>query len=128
MLGLPQRARATRVTLTTHTDGFTYADDGHGLPDGLAGFHTLLKLAESDFDNPTIADQHPMGLGVHSLLAHRQVQAVTFASGARRLTLDPARWWTDPRYYATWFERVEVQDPPVAGLTIHVIAPALVAE
>lgn len=115
-----QRAGAHCVTFTTTEIGWTYADDGHGLLDGVQGFHTLLKLAESQFDNPTIAAQDPMGLGIHALLAHDEVQAVRFASGAYQLTLDTARWWTDPAYYSTWFERLEQIDPPVAGLEIAV--------
>ncbi|MDQ6746710.1 MAG: hypothetical protein M3010_01190, partial [Candidatus Dormibacteraeota bacterium] len=115
-----QRARATQVTITTQPDGWTYADNGHGLVDGLAGFHTLLRLAESDFDNPTLAAQDPMGLGIHSLLAHAQVQAVTFASHSLQLTLDTVRWWSDPAYYSTWYERIESLPVPVAGLLIHV--------
>jgi hypothetical protein len=62
-------------------DGFTYADDGHGLLRGVGGFHTLLKFAESNFDNEMINEQDPMGLGIHSLLAHDRIRMVTFSSG-----------------------------------------------
>src|SRR5688500_17687187 len=64
-----QRARAKNVRITTCEDGFTYCDDGHGLLGGVDGFHTLLKIAESNFDNETVADQDPMGIGLLSLLS-----------------------------------------------------------
>jgi hypothetical protein len=69
-----QRARATKVEIQTSEDGFTYRDNGHGLLGGVEGFHTLLKIAESNFDNETITDQDPMGLGIHALLAHDAIR------------------------------------------------------
>lgn len=86
-----QRARASRVEITTSEDSFTYRDDGHGLLGGVEGFHTLLKIAESHFDNDTITDQDPMGLGIHALLVHDQIERVPFASGGYRLTLETKR-------------------------------------
>ncbi len=96
-----QRARASEVTITTNETGFTYEDNGHGLLGDLAGFHTLLKIAESNFDNPTLEAQDPIGLGIHALLAHAQVSAVRFESGELGLTIHTARWWADQAYYST---------------------------
>ncbi len=121
-----QRARSSDVIITTDEAGFTYTDNGHGLLGGPAGFHTLLKIAESEFDNPTIDDQDPMGLGIHALLAHEHVSAVRFESGAQALTIDTARWWADQAYYSTWFERLETIETPVGGLRVVVqCAPKL---
>ena len=119
-----QRARATKVVITTGERGFTYRDDGHGLIGGINGFHTLLKIAESHFDNETIADQDPMGLGIHSLLAHDAISQVTFSSGRHRLTLDTKRWWTDRDYYTYWFRQLEEPTDPVSGFEITVSADA----
>jgi len=119
-----QRAQARHVTLTTIPDGFCYADDEHGLQDGPAGFHTLLRLAASAFTNPTIAAQDPMGLGIHSLPARADLTAVTFESGGYHLTVDPARWWTDPPYYTTWADRLIPVADPRSGLRIAVTGPA----
>jgi hypothetical protein len=90
-----QRARATDVTISTDAAGFTYADNGHGLLGGVSGFHTRLTIAESDFDNPTINDQNPMGLGIHALLAHEHISTVRFESDTLALTIDIVRWWAD---------------------------------
>ena len=90
-----QRARATNVVVTTSEAGFSYQDNGHGLLGGIDGFHTLLKIAESSFDNPTLEAQDPMGLGIHALLAHEQVSVVRFESGDHGLTVEAGRWWND---------------------------------
>ena len=55
-----QRSRATTVDIVTTENTFTIHDNGHGLLNGIDGFHTLLTLAESNFDNDTIEDQDPM--------------------------------------------------------------------
>src|SRR5215831_15953514 len=115
-----QRAGATHIAIVINAEGFSIHDDGHGILNGVEGFHTLLKLAESSFDNPTIEDQDPMGIGIASLLTHDQIEEVSFASGKLRLAIDPARWWSDKTYYSTWFERVEMLDEPVAGFLIDV--------
>jgi len=124
-----QRAGAKNVAIVTTADGFSIQDDGHGILNGIDGFHTLLKLAESSFDNPTIDDQDPMGIGLVSLLTHDQVSDVTFASGNLRLTIDSSRWWTDRDYYSTWFERIETLKRRVRGFRISVrCKPELVTE
>ena len=122
-----QRSGSTTVDITTTENGFTIQDNGHGLLNGIDGFHTLLKLAESNFDNETIEDQDPMGLGIVSLLTHDQITEVTFSSGSLELTIDTKLWWTDPGYYSVWFERMVTLDQPVTGLRISVTcSPELV--
>ena len=123
-----QRARATRVEITTGERGFTYRDDGHGLIGGVDGFHTLLKIAESRFDNETIEDQDPMGLGIHALLAHDAIRQVTFSSGGHSLALDTKRWWTDRDYYTRWFAQLEELVEPVSGFEVTVGADAKLVE
>jgi hypothetical protein len=113
-----QRSGSTTVVITTTENSFTVADNGHGLIGDIQGFHTLLKLAESRFDNETIEDQDPMGVGIVSLLTHDQISEVTFSSGSLELTIDTKRWWDDPDYYSVWYERLVNLDQPVAGLRI----------
>src|SRR6266853_261364 len=108
------------VEISITPDGFSITDDGHGLLGGIDGFHTLLKLAESAFDNPTITDQDPMGVGIVSLMTHDKVEEITFSSGKLQLTLGAARWWSDKDYYSTWFERVRRVRKSVQGLSIYV--------
>ncbi len=122
-----QRSGSTAVDITTSDDGFTVQDNGHGLLNGIDGFHTLLKLAESHFDNETIEDQDPMGVGIVSLLTHDQITEVTFSSGYLELRVDTKLWWSDPDYYSVWFERIATLDQPVTGLRIAVsCSPELV--
>lgn len=118
-----QRARARRVDIWTCEEGFTYRDDGYGLLAGVEGFHTLLNITESNFDNETITDQDPMGLGIHALLAHDAIRQVTFASGNYRLSLDTKRWWAD-RDYTHWFEQLVELQEPVKGFEVSVSADA----
>jgi hypothetical protein len=122
-----QRSGSTSVDITTTENSFTIQDNGHGLLNGIDGFHTLLKLAESNFDNDTIDDQDPMGVGIVSLLTHDQVNEVTFTSGSLELTIDTKRWWNEPGYYSTWFERLVTPDHPTTDLRILVTcSPELV--
>lgn len=114
------RALAQAVSITTSETCVIVADDGHGLLGGVGGFHTLLRIAESYFENETVADQQPMGLGVCALLSHDKVTCVTFASGSLALAIDTASWWTTPAYYESWFERLQPLDEPVAGLRITI--------
>jgi hypothetical protein len=113
-----QRAGATKVDIITTEDTFTIRDNGHGLLGHVDGFHTLLKLAESNFDSDTIDDQDPMGVGIVSLLTHDQISEVTFSSGTLELIIDTKRWWNDPDYYSVWYERLTTLDQPVLGLQI----------
>src|SRR5215212_7365409 len=123
-----QRAGARQVDISHTPTGWTYTDDGHGVA-GVAGFHTLLRLADSHFANPLVAaDQQPMGLGLHALLAHEGITAVTFRSGGLRLTVDTARWWADPAYYTRWADRLAGDLEPPHGLHIEVTCTPAVGE
>jgi hypothetical protein len=117
-----QRAGATAVVIATSETSFIVQDNGHGLLGGIDGFHKLLKLAESSFDNPTIEDQDPMGVGIVSLMTHDQVDEVTFASGTLSLTIDTKRWWdaNESDYYRNWYRRMETLDEQIEGLRISV--------
>lgn len=122
-----QRAGAKSIAISTTENTFTIQDDGHGLLNGVDGFHTLLKLADSHFDNDTIQDQDPMGLGIVSLLTHDQITEVTFSSGLLELTIDTKRWWTEREYYSVWYERLITLDTPVTGLRIFALCSAKLA-
>jgi hypothetical protein len=115
-----QRSNSTAVDIITSDNTFIIQDNGHGLLNGIDGFHTLLKLAESNFDNETINDQDPMGLGIVSLLTHDQVTQVTFSSGNLEITIKTDQWWNDPAYYSSWYERIVTLEEPVNGLRISV--------
>ena len=69
-----QRAGAKNVAIKITPDGFSITDDGHGLLNGVDGFHTLLKLANRNSTKSTIEDQDPMGVGIVSLLTHDAVE------------------------------------------------------
>ncbi|HKP11720.1 MAG TPA: ATP-binding protein [Blastocatellia bacterium] len=122
------RALASHVTITTTETTVVIQDNGHGLLDGVNGFHTLLKIAESYFDNETLDAQAPMGLGVCAALSHDKVTGVTFESGTLSLAIDTAKWW-EADYAETWFERLQTLAEPVAGLRIIVeCAPEFVKD
>ena len=124
-----QRAEAGYVSVKTNGDvgggifdggyGFVYEDNGRGL-DSVDAFHTLLKLAESDYDPEVIEQQHPMGVGFHSLLAMSAVTKVVIESCGYKLAIDTERWWSDREYYTTWYERVEATSEYVNGLRLVV--------
>jgi hypothetical protein len=115
-----QRAGATEIAVTTTTTGFCVSDNGHGLQHGVASFATLLSLGDSDFENPAVIDQQPMGLGVHALLAAEGVSEVRFSSGDLTITLDTARWWADPVYVKHWHDQLLTLEIAQPGLVIGV--------
>jgi hypothetical protein len=73
------RAGARNVQITTDDIGFIYQDDGRGLRDE-SDFEDLLILGESGWDQRIEDEQMPLGLGVHALLAHDEIESVTFSS------------------------------------------------
>src|SRR5215510_4234176 len=99
------RAGAKNVWITTDDRGFAYQDDGRGLRDE-SDFESLLKLGESGWDQRVEEEQQPMGLGIHSLLAHDEVESVTFSSNILSLTIDARRWWTDWQYAVGWADNL----------------------
>ena len=70
------RAGARNVRITADDRGVIYQDDGRGLRDR-SDFESLLKLGESGWGQRIEEDQRPNGLGIHSLLAHDEVESVT---------------------------------------------------
>jgi hypothetical protein len=114
------RAGARNVQITADDRGFIYQDDGRGLRDK-SDFEALLKLGESGWDKRVEEEQHPMGLGIHSLLAHDEVESVTFSSNLLSLTLDSRRWWTDFRYAAGWADYLNRICFPAPGMSIGVM-------
>jgi hypothetical protein len=114
-----QRAGAKNIAITTDADNNVVIihDDGPGV-DGIEGLHALLKMAESRYEESVMANQHPMGLGIHALLAHSAVRSVCFKTQDLELLVDTNRWWNDPEYYSTWFERVSRGHTPVEGLSV----------
>jgi hypothetical protein len=73
MLQNPQRAGARNVQFTTVDEGFTYLDDGRGLRD-IADFEAIVRLGDSGWEQQIQVGQRPMGLGMHSLLAHDEIE------------------------------------------------------
>src|SRR5262245_7890939 len=114
-----QRAGAHNVRLFTDDKGFIYQDDGRGLRDE-ADFETLIKLGESGWDQQVEEDQQPLGLGIHSLLAHEEVESVTFASNLLALSIEPKLWWNKEQYFLHWRDSLRRTDYPLPGLTICV--------
>jgi hypothetical protein len=114
-----QRAGATQIIVTTHNNSFTFEDNGHGIAN-IDGFYNLLKIAESDFQNPDVNAQAPMGLGINALLAHEEVTSVIFHSGGLSLDIDTQRWFTDREYYTNWTSRLEPTTTYTGGLCITV--------
>jgi hypothetical protein len=113
------RAGARNIRITTDDRGFTYQDDGRGLRDE-SDFEALLKLGESGWDLRVEEDHQSMGLGVHSLLSHDEVQSVTFSSNLLSLTIDAHLWW-DWQYAAGWRENLRTTCFPAPGMNIGVM-------
>jgi hypothetical protein len=108
------------VRITTDDRGFTYQDDGRGLRDE-SDFESLLKLGESGWDQRVEEERQPMGLGIHSLLAHEDVESVTSSSNLLSLTLDARRWWTDLQYAAGWADNLNHICFPAPGMSVGVM-------
>jgi hypothetical protein len=114
-----QRAGARNVWITTDDRGFLYQDDGRGLRDR-SDFEALLKLGESRWDRCVEEEQQPLGLGIHSLLAHEEIESVTFSSNVLSLTIDTRRWWNDWQYAAGWADNLNHIGFPAPGMSIGV--------
>jgi len=79
-----------------------------------------LKLGESGWDQLVEEEEQPLGLGIHSLLAHDEVESVTFSSNLLSLTLDARLWW-DWQYAAGWRENIRTICFPAPGMNIGVM-------
>lgn len=123
------RAGAKLVAITTRAAGFTVSDDGTGV-EGVKGFQALLKIAETKYQRPGVAQEHPLGVGLMSLLSHSSVRSVTFISGNLELTVETGKWFgPDEGYARTWFDRLRTRPHRTQGLTISVeCEPGMVGE
>ncbi len=97
LFGNSQRAEARNVQITTDDRGFIYQDDGRGLRDW-SDFESLLKLGESGWDQRVEEEQQPMGLGIHSLLAHDEVESVTVPISNNWQSLPIIAWMESYHY------------------------------
>src|SRR5215510_7789448 len=121
------RAGARNVQITADDRGFVYQDDGCGLRDK-PDFEALLKLGESGWDQSVEASQNSMGLGIHALLAHEEVESVTFSSNLLSLTINARRWWTDIQYAVDWPDNLIRSCFPVPGMAIGVTCSKALSE
>jgi hypothetical protein len=115
------------VQITADDRGFIYQDDGRGLRDK-SDFEALLKLGETGWDQSIEAAQNPMGMGVHALLAHEEVESVTFSSNLLSLTIDARKWWTNLQYAAGWPDNLIRSCFPVPGMAIGVTCSKTLSE
>jgi hypothetical protein len=115
------------VQITADDRGFVYQDDGRGLRDK-SDFEALLKLGESGWDQSIETSQNPMGVGVHALLAHEEIESVTFSSNLLSLTINARRWWTDIQYAVDWADNLIRSCFPVPGMAIGVTCSKALGE
>jgi hypothetical protein len=115
------------VQITADDRGFIHQDDGRGLRDK-SDFEALLKLGESGWDQSIEASQNPMGVGVHALLAHEEIESVTFSSNLLSLTINARRWWTDIQYAVDWADNLIRSCFPVPGMAIGVTCSKALGE
>src|SRR5262249_23163133 len=72
------------------------------------------------WDQQVEENQQPLGLGIHSLLAHEEVESVTFASNLLALTVEPKVWWNQEQYFLHWQDNLRETGVSLPGLTICV--------
>ncbi|MCI0659569.1 MAG: hypothetical protein L0220_00695 [Acidobacteria bacterium] len=113
------RAGAQNIQITTDDRGFIYQDDGRGLRDE-SDFEDLVILGESGWDQHIEEEQMPLGLGIHCLLAHDEIESVTFSSNHLSLTLDAKRWFSDSQYAVGWRDNLSTISFPAPGMNIIV--------
>src|SRR5262245_725067 len=113
------RAGAQNIQITTDDRGFIYQDDGRGLRDE-SDFEDLVILGESGWDQHIEESQMPLGLGIHCLLAHDEIESVTFSSNLLSLTIDSRRWFSDPKYAVSWRDNLSTISFPAPGMNIIV--------
>lgn len=112
-----QRAHAGRVEIHTFEQGWwSYSDNGHGLLDGIDSLYTLLRWGESHYaDQAVDQNQHPIGVGLYSLICLRGIHSIRIRSGSVSLWIETEAWLHDPEYRRSWPERVRTNDLPVPG-------------
>ena len=106
-----QRAGAKFIEFMTDIESGTIiiTDDGTGLI-GEKGrneqFLPLITVALSNYESEQVADQSPMGIGLFSILAHREVSEVEIASNKLSLVLPTEKVWNDVNFWAEWQKQV----------------------
>ncbi len=117
-----QRAHGTRVDIHTFEQGWwSYSDNGHGLVDGIASLHTLLRWGESHYtDGAVDQNQHPLGVGLYSLICLRGVHSIRISSGSVSLWIETQAWLHDAAYRSAWPTRVKTNSLPLDGFHLVV--------
>lgn len=101
-----QRSGATYIDFFTRENRIVVFDNGSGIND----FRDLIVLGKSKYTEQVTQNQHPMGVGFHSLLAHDQITSVTVHSAGKSITIDTQRWWQDDDYAENWQSLVRESD------------------
>ena len=109
------RAKAKNIVFIHEIDGagntsLTVENDGEILED----FTSLLKIAESDYDETVIRTQQPAGMGIMMMLSASM--RVTFHSGRQRLTVERDPFFGDSGYRNTILDHIEKTDEVVEGM------------
>ena len=109
-----QRSGATEINFTVTENTVVIQDNGSGIKD----FVDLLVMGKSNYSTDVIANQHPMGIGFHALLAHAGVEYVEVCSHGQRLKVNCDRWWNDYEYAVNWQNLLESNNEYNNGTTI----------
>lgn len=99
------------IRIAVNENSFEIEDPGHGIPN----ISKALSLAESEWDEAVLKEQHPAGMGLCALLAHSD--ALEVQSNFGLLRIDSKRFFRDPEYREE-LPRL-VQDTPADGCRIR---------
>lgn len=110
-----QRAGATRLEVLSDTASGTLiiTDNGSGLVQDagtVEQFLPLMTVALSSYERREVAAQAPMGVGLFSLLAHREVREIEVASKNLALTLPTREVWENDAFWNNWQRCVAPSD------------------
>lgn len=115
------RAKAINVVFTLSDDLKTLICENDG--DILIDFISLIKIAETGYDEVVRLHHKPAGMGVMMMIAS-SVQA-TFESGDQKLQIDSKRFFSDQEYRESRLSSIENIDTWVSGVrtTLEFDAP-----
>ncbi|HEU5374069.1 MAG TPA: hypothetical protein VFV38_01390 [Ktedonobacteraceae bacterium] len=117
-----QRAHALAAHVRCYEQGWwEYTDNGHGLLDGVASLHTLLRWGESRYQDQAVdQNQHPMGVGLYALICLKDIHSIRIRSGSVLLWIETQAWLHDSYYRRSWPTRVRSisEDEAVAGFQL----------